>query len=127
MHVRQLKRKDFPTSFEEAISNDDLSIEGSRLYLVRGLYAGRVKNWLKHFSRDQFLFIKSEDFFQDPKKVLEEVYKFLEIERTFPTNLKPQQVGSYSELSKETRAELDNYFNESNQELVGLLGDQFRW
>ena len=127
MHVRQLKRKDFPASFEEAISNDDLSIEGSRLYLVRGLYAGRIKNWLKHFSRDQFLFIKSEDFFQEPKNVLDEVYEFLNIEKTYPSNLKPQQVGSYSDLSTKTRAELENYFDKSNQELVELLGDRFRW
>ena len=127
MHVRQLNRKGFPASFEEAISNDDLSIEGSRLYLVRGLYAGRIKNWLKHFSRDQFLFIKSEDFFQDPKKILEDVYEFLEIDKVYPANLKPQQVGSYPELSTETRAELNNYFEKSNHELVELLGDSFRW
>ena len=127
MHVRQLKRKDFPASFEEALSNDNLSLEGSRLYLIRGLYAERIKNWLKYFNRDQFLFIKSEDFFKDPKKTLNDVYEFLEIEKTYPTNLKPQQVGSYSELSTETRAGLDNYFEKSNQELVELLGDRFRW
>lgn len=127
MHVRQLKRKDFPTSFEAAIANDDLSLEGSRLYLVRGLYAQRIKNWLKHFALSQFLFIKSEDFFRDPKNTLKEVYAFLGIEETYPANLKAQQVGSYSELSAATRAELERFFGSSNQELVELLGDRYRW
>lgn len=126
MHVRQLKRNDFPT-FEQSVANDDLSLEGSRLYLLRGLYAARIHHWLKYFDRKQFIFIKSEDFFSAPRPVLKRVYSFLNIAEVYPDNLNAQEVGAYDELSVQTRTELEQYFKESNQAVVGLLGEGFRW
>ena len=126
MHVRQLKRKDFP-SFEQSIANDDLTLEGSRLYLLRGLYAARVQNWLSYFDREQFIFIKSEEFFSDPRSVLKRVYRFLGITEVYPDNLKAQEVGDYARLTAQTRMQLEEYFKKSNQEVVELLGEEFSW
>lgn len=126
MHVRQLKRKNFP-SFEQSIVNADLSLEGSQLYLLRGSYAARLRNWLKYFDREQFIFVKSEDFFSDPRSVLKRVYRFLDIPEMYPNDLKAQEAGNYSELSADTRAHLEQYFRESNQAVVDLLGEGFRW
>lgn len=114
-------------SFEQAIANTDLSMEASQVYLLRGQYANHIKNWLKYFNRDQFLFIKSEELFKNPKSILKKVYKFLEIEEIYPNNLNAKEVGSYTELSAQTRAQLENHFKRHNQELVQLLGDEFRW
>ena len=126
MHVRQLKRDNFP-SFEESVTNDELSLEGSRMYLLRGLYAERIQHWLKYFDRDQFIFIKSEEFFAQPRSVLQKVYKFLSIAETYPDDLQAQQAGSYAELSNETRAYLRTYFQPSNEAVVELLGEKFKW
>ena len=126
MHVRQLKREHFP-SFEQSIANDNLRLEGSKLYLLRGMYAERIQNWLNYFDREQFIFIKSEDFFSDPRSVLKRVYQFLGISEVYPDNLKAQEVGGYSQLSAQTRARLEDYFRKSNSEVVELLGEEFSW
>ncbi len=126
MHVRQLKRNDLPT-FEQSIANDNLSLHGSRLYLLRGLYAARIENWFKYFEREQFIFIKSEDFFVHPRPVLQRVYRFLGIAEVYPEDLRAQEAGSYAELSSDTRDYLERYFRTSNQALIELLGDEFQW
>ncbi len=126
MNKRQENRKDFPT-FEEAISNEDMSSEQSVLYLFRGRYADHIKNWHRHFNRDQFLFIKSEEFFQNPKKTLGEVYEFLGVERIYPDNIQAQEVGNYTDLSAETRHRIEAYFKQANDDLVALLGGRYRW
>lgn len=126
MHVRQLKRDDFPT-FEQAIANPELSMEASRVYLLRGIYAEHIKNWMKHFDRDRFLFIKSEDLFGNPQPVLKNAYEFLGLDEVYPDSLKAQEVGAYSDLLPETHAMLKEYFSKPNQELVELLGERFRW
>lgn len=126
MHVRKDKRRD-PPSFEQSIANEKPALRYSSQYLSRGQYASRILNWLKHFDREQFIFIRSEDFFADPKPVLEKVYRFLQIEEVYPDDLKAQEPGSYSELSAETRARLEVYYQESNRMMVDLLGEEFRW
>jgi hypothetical protein len=126
MHVRQSKKEHFPT-FEQAIANEDFTMEVSRVYLSRGVYAYFIKQWLKNFDRDRFLFVKSEYLFQHPRETLAKVYEFLGIDQVYPDNLNTQEAGEYSILADKTRAMLEDYFKQPNQELVELLGDRFRW
>ncbi len=126
MNKRREDRRDFPT-FEEAIANDDMSSEQSSLYLYRGRYADHIKHWLRHFNRDQFLFIKSEEFFQDPKQSLDEVYEFLGVEKIYPHNTQAQEVGRYTNLSADTRKRVAAYFKQPNDDLVAILGNRYRW
>jgi hypothetical protein len=126
MNKRRQDRKDFPT-FEEAINNEDMSSEQSALYLSRGRYADHIKHWFYHFRRDQFLFIKSEEFFRDPKNSLDEVYDFLGVEKIYPEDTQSQEVGSYTDLSADIRDRIGAYFKQPNDDLVALLGDRYRW
>lgn len=116
----------FPT-FEQAIANEDMSQEASRVYLWRGLYAQHLKHWLEHFKPEQLLVIKSEDFFTDPKTTLKAVYEFLGIAEIYPRNTRPQEVGRYEELAPGTRKSLQEYYAEPNRRLARMLGPQFRW
>ncbi len=127
MNKRQENDPDgFPT-FEEAIANPDMGCEQSRLYLYRGRYAEHLRHWLKHFDREQFLFVKSEDLFRTPKKSLREVYEFLGVDETYPDDIRAQEVGSYPELSDRVRRELEDYFKDANDELIEMLGPHYRW
>lgn len=126
MNVTRGNRQ-IPRTFEQAIANQNLSMEASEVYLLRGNYAEHIKKWLKHFRREQFLFIKSEEFFNDPRSTLQKVYNFLEIDENYPDNLSAQEIGAYSELSTQTRARLENYYARPNRELAELLGDEFQW
>ncbi len=126
MNKRQQQEDDFPT-FEQAIANQDMSCEQSVLYLFRGRYADHLKHWLQYFSRDQFLFIKSEDFFRDPNASLDEVYGFLGVPKIYPQSIRPQEVGAYSDLPAATRQTIEAYFKQANEDLAALLGDHYRW
>ncbi len=127
MNKRNNQSPNFPSSFEQAINNENFHDEASILYLMRGHYAQHIKNWLKYFDREQFLFIKSEKFFADPHNTLKQCYDFLGVETIYPDNLSPQVVGHYSEISPELRLRLDEYFKDHNRELVNLLGEEFSW
>lgn len=97
-------------------------------YLARGRYYNQLVNWFEYFDKEQFLFIKSEDFFSNPKKELERAYAFLGISKIFPKNMSARNVGGdYSEMSLERRKHLANYFKEDGKKLVELLGKQFSW
>lgn len=46
-------------------------------YVQKGIYWKQLEQWFKFFRREQFLIIKSEDFFADEKAVILECFEFL--------------------------------------------------
>ncbi|MDP1622354.1 MAG: sulfotransferase domain-containing protein [Bacteroidales bacterium] len=96
-------------------------------YLARGMYHMQVQEWLKYFQMDQFLFIKSELFFDNPKAELLKVYDFLGIEPIFPSDLKPVNTNIYHPILPETNSFLINHFEEDVRKLAALIGDEFNW
>ncbi len=104
------------------------SINHQRLsYMARGKYYTQLTKWLKYFPLDQFLFIKSEDFYGNPLKELYRVHEFLGIKKEEPASLNPQNKFDYYPIKEKTRAYLNSYFEEENTKLVGLLGNNFSW
>ena len=144
-YMMQNKRKIDPLpTFEEAIDAEEsrLRVETLRLgneplyksvhhqrlsYLERGNYYTQLKRWLIYFQKDQFLFIKSEDFFDDPLKELKRVYAFLNIRNEKPSNLKPQNTNDYKSMKSKTRGMLNEYYAIENKKLIELLGNDFLW
>ena len=125
MTARQVGSPDYP-DFEQAIGPDS-TLEAERHFLSRGRYAEYIKHWLRYFDREQFLFIKSEDFFTDTRTVLRKIYNWLEVEEIFPRDIVGREVGSYPHMSTQTKAVLEDYYRIPNQELIALLGTEFRW
>lgn len=113
-------------TFEEAIDYP-LLVTQKNSYLCRGLYAEQISAWMELFDANQFLFIRSEDFFQAPKQELNRVYEFLGIQKYYPTDLSPHNTGIYDSLSLDTRETLTRYYSKSNQEVCALLGENFTW
>ena len=73
------------------------------------------------------MFIKSEDFFDDPMKELKRVYAFLNVRNEKPSNLKPQNTNEYKPMKSKTRGMLHEYFAIENKKLIELLGNDFLW
>ena len=132
------------SSFEEAIKQEaervlpaeELLIAGKvqrssdhqcYSYIGRGMYARQVEHWLKYFLRSQMLFVKSEDFFSNPKEELAAIYRFLEVRVVFPKNIIAQNTNSYSGLSKELRRKTALLFEHDGKKLSSLIGDKFQW
>ncbi len=96
-------------------------------YLERSKYYSQLSVWFRYFKREQFLFIKSENFFENPKKELTKIYDFLGIKHIYPTDLRPRNARQYDALSPEIRTELEVFFQEENEKLIELLGEEFNW
>ncbi len=95
--------------------------------LMSCLYYYYLKRWFEYFPREQFLIIKSEDFFENPEKIIQETYQFLGLPEYKLTEFPKLNVGYYPEISNKIKNDLKEYFRPHNQKLEDLLGMQFNW
>jgi Sulfotransferase domain len=121
----------------ERITDEEQQITSGRIqsgdkfrnwsYLRRGLYGQQIARWLHYFPAEQFLFIKSEDFFSDTLIHLEHIHTFLRIPSTVPVDISPVNSNRYPDLDTSDRKKLENYFREDGQLLRRLVGNDFYW
>lgn len=96
-------------------------------YLSRGLYKEQIDRWLTYFDKNQMLFIKSEDFFENPKNELDRVFNFLKLDNTKIDDLKPKLQGNYKNLDESFYNQLAQFFKNKNQRMSDIIGDKFTW
>ena len=96
-------------------------------YLSRGIYMDQIEEWLKWYKRDQMLILISETFFESPETALEEVYTFLNINQTLPSDFKSYNVSNYDNMNEETRDDLRSFFKPHNERLEKFLGKKLNW
>jgi FkbM family methyltransferase len=96
-------------------------------YITHGLYVEFLKHWMSIFPREQFLILKSEDFYVDPATTMKEVFNFLELPDYQLKNYKKFNSGSYEDISESSRRQLSDFFKPYNQELEDYLGMTFNW
>ncbi|MFX1392248.1 MAG: sulfotransferase domain-containing protein [Promethearchaeota archaeon] len=129
-----INRDKFP-SFEEVIKKEEKKLRkkskiSNRLHniiLERGRYLPYIKNWLRYFPKEQILIIKSEDLFENPHKIINEVFKFLDLPMFQSNEYKKYNVGRYKMMEEETRKWLINYYKPNNYQLYKFLGRNFGW
>ncbi len=135
-------------SFEEAIEREEERIAKERAkilqdehyysqvykhlsYLSRGIYDEQLQAWMKLFPREQFLILKSEEFYADPAATLKEVLTFLKVPVVEPQlrqkAYKQYNNTSHAEMELATRARLVEYFKPHNARLYEFLGVDFGW
>jgi tetratricopeptide (TPR) repeat protein len=95
--------------------------------LMGCLYYYHLKRWMQYFPREQFLIIKSEDFFVHTNQVMQDVYKFLGICSYEMEKYAKINVGYYPNVSQEIRSHIADYCRPHNQKLEELLGMEFNW
>lgn len=106
---------------------------GSWSYLAQSRYAEQIERWFKYFSKDRFLFVKSEDYFAHPFSVGKQVVEFIlqkPLQTPVPANewdKTPCCKKRYPPMSLETRKNLREYFKPHNQHLYSLLDRDFDW
>ena len=95
--------------------------------IMSGLYIYKIKAWMETLGREQFLILKSEDFYEDPGKNMANVFDFLGLPNC-PLEKYPQvNAGSYSDIDASLRQTLVEYFAPYNQQLEEYLGMKFDW
>jgi len=129
--VRELERHTAPGWLGE--SAGDIWTWQHRSYLQRGLYASQLATWMRWFPADQFLILRSEDYFAEPLGVLDQVCTFLGI-RPASALAKPETLqmhrnagGQGAPLPPELRCQLEDYYAEPNRALEALLGRTMGW
>ncbi len=101
-------------------------------YVTRGLYARALRRWFGYFPREQFLILRSEEFFADPAAVVAQTLAFLGVDpAAYPQDFSYRNMlpGQYSApMPADFRQRLREFYRPHNQELAGLLGwDVSNW
>lgn len=94
-------------------------------YLARGIYVEQLQNWMKIFPREQFLILKSEDFFNHPPATMEKVEQFLGLPRHKLDEYIPYNQNDYPPVSEAIYRELAENFRPYNRRLSEELGIDF--
>lgn len=141
-HIKRLNRE--PLSFEEAIEKEQERItpdieklakdefykadqRRDYSYLTRGYYAKQLKEWFKHFPKEQLLIVQSEEFYKNTPRVYNEIVEYLGLNSyTLPT-FEAKNALKYAKMAPETKEKLKAYFAPKNEELYELLGKRFDW
>jgi hypothetical protein len=97
-------------------------------YRAHGLYVNYLREWLKHFHRDQLLVLKSEDLFEDPAAIYREVLQFTGLDPYENLSFEVFNKGKIKEgLPSKTRKELSAFYKPYNQALYDLIGRDMNW
>ncbi|VDI11644.1 [heparan sulfate]-glucosamine 3-sulfotransferase 3 [Mytilus galloprovincialis] len=103
-----------------------------------GFYAVYLKEWLKVFPKEQILFLRTEDYAENIKGTLKQIFKFLQLEelseidldrivkkeKAHKTTLKKKQ----GPMHKRTKDLLNKFYKPYNEDLVHLLNNsRFMW
>lgn len=96
-------------------------------YLTRGLYLRQIQDWLRHYPREQFLLLRSEDFYRDPAAVYTRLCEFLGLPAWRPTEFKRFNEQSEKPMLAATRQRLLAHFHGPNAQLANFLGQDLDW
>ena len=132
-------------SFEEALAKEEERLAGEEekmlqdekyfsfnhrhySYLARSKYIEQLPPWMDLFPRDQFLILRSEDLYSNPKAVVQQTLDYLNLPSShLNQEYKPFNDAKYASMAPETRTRLVEYFKPYNARLYDYLGQDFGW
>jgi hypothetical protein len=114
---------------KKLLENDQLEACENKVWnnvLARGLYALQLERWMKHFRREQFLILKSEEMFEHPEVAYAQVLEH------FGAGSRPlapfeRSESGHSPMAAELRQRLAEFFEPYNRALYSLLGRDLGW
>ena len=118
---------------EQATEEDLASLYLKDLQLLKSLYVYQLKRWLALFPKEQFLILKSEDFYSNTAAAMNQVFDFLGLPQHYHRDYsgnspsKKYNSGSYDSISDDLRHTLSEFFRPHNQKLEELLSMEFNW
>ena len=95
--------------------------------ILSSLYIYKIRAWVEILGREQFLFLKSEDFYSDPLGNMAQAFDFLGLPNCPLENYPKVNAGSYNQVDSKLRKTLVDYFAPYNRQLEEYLGMEFNW
>lgn len=141
----QVRRGGENLPFEQAIQEEPKRLRGQReriilqnsencgsnfwhySYLARGIYIDQLETWHRIFPKEQFLILKSEDFYANSTDTLNQCFKFLGLSSRDQSHNTIHQHGKYPAMNPEIKARLNDYFRPYNERLYEFLGRDLGW
>lgn len=135
-------------SFEEAINDQEARFAEEQVnilqdtdyerytymqhcYLTRSIYIDQLQRWMSLFPREQFLILKSEEFYAAPAVSLKQVLDFLSVPvselHLRKIEYKPYNNNHYAAIDRALRKRLIAFFEPYNAHLYDYLGVNFGW
>jgi hypothetical protein len=96
-------------------------------YFHQGSYVIGLKRWFELFDRDQIHVIKSEDLFDDPARVYNEVLEYLGVRPEGDLEYKVHNAAKYETAESAARGDLAERYVPLNRELYDLIGRDMNW
>ena len=130
-----LTNQDLPTAISEEITRlatvSEAEIIQTGYYnpdnILSSLYIYKIRAWVETLGREQFLFLKSEDFYSDPLGNMAQVFDFLGLPNCPLENYPKVNAGSYNQVDSKLRKTLVDYFAPYNRQLEKYLEMEFNW
>ena len=129
-------------TFEDVIESDKINIQKNEhtpknmnyfqtvvenSYLARSFYEEQLQIWFKHFPKNKFLIISTEELAFSTDKSLEKIFTFLGVSNHKIFDLTKQNKADYPQMNSDTRKMLLDYFRPFNEKLYLLLGYRLDW
>ena len=95
--------------------------------IMSSLYFYKIKPWIETLGREQFLILKSEDFYLNPIVNMQRVFEFLDLPSCTLESYPKVNAGSYDDVDPQIKKTLSNYFAPYNKQLEQYLGMEFGW
>ena len=95
--------------------------------IFSSLYYYQLKAWMEYLPREQFLILKSENFYNNTAAVMESVFDFLDVPYQELKKYYKVNAGSYQEADLAIRDTLAAYFKPYNQKLEEFIELEFNW
>lgn len=119
------------TEIERLASVTEAEITNTGFYnpdnIMSSLYIYKIKPWIELLGREQFLILKSEEFYLNPLNKMKGVFKFLDLPNCALENYPKVNAGSYNQVDPKVRKTLSAYFAPYNQQLSEYLNMRFDW
>jgi len=97
-------------------------------YKYRGVYIEQLQRYEAWIDRSRIMVIASEQFFEDPERILRDVWRFLDVDEDYlPGKLNARGVGSYTRRDPIVYEELQAHFRPYNARLYEHVGEDFGW
>ena len=101
---------------------------GGAGYIQHSIYLPFLKVLNQFYAKENTLFIKSEDFFENPISIAKQVYEFLDLPEYEPIETAVKNAGPVKEtMSEETRKRLNDFFKPRNEALYEYIGRDLNW
>lgn len=91
-------------------------------YFQQGRYARALERWFDEFPRERFLFLISEDVFDDPEAAYRKLTAFLGLPQLAVPRFEKLNYHPGSPMAEPTRASLTQRYSEDNRRLEEMLG-----